>query len=407
MDTAGTPDPDDGAYVGSLFNRRPAVESSARLRVLFFATRDWYHPATTGGDITMWEFARYLASVGHRVTFVAAGFPEAAKRATLDGITVVRLRGIHSLWLLTFVYYMVQCRGKYDAVVTEGFGGSRIPRMAPLYVKEPIITEWHQIHRDLFAAQYPSPFRGPLNLLERITARVHRDTLVRAGTKEWQQAFPRIGFKPENVFLIPVSIREEWLMGPNGSRVSEPTIVWLGKFRRYKCPHHAVLAMSEVTRKVPGAQLILAGRHDDWRYENDIEQLVKRLGLEKSVELRFNLVEVEKRNLLRSSRAMVLPSAVEGFGIVVLEANACGVPVIASSGVPEGAVRDGYNGLRYPFADIRALADAMARTLTDDELHDRLSGAALDFAQKFNWRHVGAQFEQLVEQAARRGAVAP
>ena len=39
----------------------------ASLRVLFLATRDWYHPATTGGDITMWENARYLAHAGHQV----------------------------------------------------------------------------------------------------------------------------------------------------------------------------------------------------------------------------------------------------------------------------------------------------------------------------------------------------
>jgi hypothetical protein len=71
------------------------------LRVLFFATRDWYHPATTGADITMWENARYLASKGHDVTFVAASFPGASRQETLDSIKVIRLGGIHSLWLRT------------------------------------------------------------------------------------------------------------------------------------------------------------------------------------------------------------------------------------------------------------------------------------------------------------------
>src|SRR5207245_1523606 len=48
--------------------------SPQKLRVLFLASRDWYHPATTGGDITLWENARYLASIGHDVTFVAARY---------------------------------------------------------------------------------------------------------------------------------------------------------------------------------------------------------------------------------------------------------------------------------------------------------------------------------------------
>src|SRR5207253_679552 len=85
----------------------------------------------------------------------------------------------------------------------------------------------------------------PLNLLERATAWVHRNTRVRAGTEEWKQAFPQIGFKPDNVFLVPVSIRDDWFAAQNGSHTTEPTILWLGKPRRYKRPHHP--------RKAPSA----------------------------------------------------------------------------------------------------------------------------------------------------------
>lgn len=372
----------------------------SNLRVLVLATRDWYHPATTGGDITMWEQARYLAQVGHSVTFVAASYPGAPKQEMLDGINVVRLGGIHSLWLRTFLYYQRFGRGRYDVVVTEGFGGSRIPRLAPLYVREPLITEWHQIHRDLFAAQYPKVFGGPLNLLERLTAWVHRNTLVRAGTEEWRQAFPSIGFKPENVFLLPVSIRDEWLGQTNGTGVQTPTILWLGKFRRYKCPHDAVAAMSEVVKQVPNARLVLAGRHDDLTYERRLAEMVTGRGLESNVEFRFDLSEAEKRKLLKGSRLLVVPSAVEGFGVVVLEANSCGVPVVASSRVPEGAVRDAYNGLRYDFGEVGSLAQSMLRLLTDDELYERLSRNSIEFAQQFGWQQVGAQFERIVTEVA-------
>src|SRR6266851_3919003 len=185
--------------------------ATRKLRVLFLASRDWYHPATTGGDMTLWETARYLASVGHQVTFVAAGYEGAPQEEKLDGIDVVRIGGLHTLWLRTFLYYRSRARGKYDVVVAEGFGGSRIPRLAPLYVREPLISEWHQIHRDLFAVQYPKLLNGPLNLLEHLTGWVHRNTLVRAGTEEWRLAFPKIGFKPKNIFVVPVSIRDEWL----------------------------------------------------------------------------------------------------------------------------------------------------------------------------------------------------
>ena len=369
-----------------------------KLKVLFLATRDWYNPATTGGDNTMWENARYLSSVGHDVTFVAAGYPGAAKQETLDGIKVVRLGGIHSLWLRTFLYYQSHARGRYDVVVAEGFGGSRVPRLTPLYVREPIITEWHQIHRALFAVQYPKLLNGPLNLLERVTAWVHRNTLVRAGTEEWRQAFPSIGFKPEKIFLVPVSIRDEWLHVLNGTRTTEPTILWLGKLRRYKCPDHAIKAMPGVVREVKNARLVIAGRRDDVVYEEELRVMVERLGLQGHVDFRFNLTEDEKRTLINEARIVVLPSAVEGFGIVVLEANACGVPVIASSGVPEGAVQDGMNGLRYPFGDIQVLGAKIVQLLQDDALYSRLSQNAIRNAEGFTWSRVGAQFERVVSQ---------
>jgi glycosyltransferase involved in cell wall biosynthesis len=370
--------------------------------VLFLATRDWYNPATTGGDNTLWENARYLASAGYEVTFVAASFPGAAPEETIDGIHVIRLGGIHSLWLTTFLRYMRRWRGKFDVVVAEGFGGSRIPRLAPLYVTEPMITEWHQIHRDLFAIQYPKLMNGPLNLLERLTAWVHRNTLVRAGTDEWKQAFPKIGFRPDNVFVVPVSIRDDWFHDPNGTRTTEPSILWLGKLRRYKCPHHAIEAMPEVLRHVKAATLVIAGRSDDLAYERELRRLAERLDVAHHVDFQFDLTEVEKRRLIHRSRVLVMPSAVEGFGIVALEANACGVPVVASSGVPVGAVRDGFNGLRYPFGDTLALASRIVELLEDVDLYSRLSQNGLIHAERFSWSRVGPEFERIVALSAKQ-----
>lgn len=372
------------------------------LRVLFMVTRDAHNPAAAGGDVQCWEFARYLAAAGHQVTYLTSAFPGGAREEWLDGIHVVRLGGILSLWWRTCLHYLRHCRGRYDVVVEEGFGGSRIPRFAPLYVREPIVTEWHQVHHDLFTAQYPRPMVPLLDLSERFTAHLHRHTLVRAGTEEWRDAFVRLGFRREKVFVVPVSVREEWL-GPLPRGQRGPEIVWIGKFRRYKCPHHLLEALPRVLERVPEARLMLAGRHHDRGYEARLAALARRLGVEGRVRFRFDLTEREKRELLLQARVLALPSAVEGFGIVVLEAGACGVPVVASSGVPEGAVAHGYNGLRYPFGDCHALAEALVRALTDDALHQRLAANARAFAEGHAWGRVGARFEEAVRRAAARG----
>jgi glycosyltransferase involved in cell wall biosynthesis len=371
------------------------------LRVLFLISRDIRHPSNTGGDIGLWERAQYLVGEGHDVTVLASMFPGALSHESIDGIKVARAGGLLSQWWRTFLYYMTKGRGRYDVVVVEGFGGSRIPRLTPIYIREPIVTEWHQIHADLFAVQYPRALVPALNLLERATAFVHRNTIVMARTKEWKEAFPSIGFKTANIRVVPACIPEEWLVD-HPANVAEPKIVWLGKFRRYKCPDHAIRAMKEVVRAVPKARLVLAGFHDDRDYEAELRGLSTELGLQHAVEFQFEIPSDQKRALLDSCRALVMTSAVEGFGIVVLEANGRGVPVIASTGVPEGAVQDGVNGLRYRFGDVAALAQEMIRVCSDDGLHTTLSEASLVFARQFGWRKICGEYEDVLFEAVAR-----
>jgi len=345
----------------------------------------------------MWEYARYLSSAGHEVTYVAAAYSGAAPEELVDGLRVIRLGRIHTLWLRSFAYYIRRARGQVDVVVAEGFGGSRIPRLVPLYVREPILTEWHQVYRPLFAAQYPRVMHAPLNLLEWLTARAHRGTLLRAGTEEVKQDFIGLGFRADRIFVLPVSVRDEWLNHSDLPTTGSQELIWLGKVRKYKRPDHAIRALTTVIRRFPGARLTIAGRHDDRAYEKVLVGLVRELDLEDHVEFRFDVSETEKRALLLRSRALVLPSAVEGFGIVVVEANSCGVPVIASSGVPASVVRDGHTGLRYPSGDIDALATQICRLFADDVLHGSLSVNARSFARQFGWRSIGGQYVSVIE----------
>ena len=129
-------------------------------------------------------------------------------------------------------------------------------------------------------------------------------------------------------------------------------------------------------------QLVLAGKKG-WLY-NDIFAQVERLGLRGRVVFPGYIEDADLPALLSGALAFVFPSLYEGFGIPVLEAGACGVPVITSntSSLPEVA---GDAALLVDPHDVDAIADAMYRLVTDDALHAELARRGQENAQRFSW----------------------
>jgi glycosyltransferase involved in cell wall biosynthesis len=120
--------------------------------------------------------------------------------------------------------------------------------------------------------------------------------------------------------------------------------------------------------------LVLVGHHPPtpvhWR-------LVAQLGLESSVEYRGAVSREDLPETYRRASAFVLSSDEEGLGIVVLEAMASGLPVIATSCIgPTETVTDGAEGFLVPVGSVAPLADAIVRVSSDEALRRRLSSGA-------------------------------
>jgi len=99
----------------------------------------------------------------------------------------------------------------------------------------------------------------------------------------------------------------------------------------------------------------------------------------------------------------VTTSSKEGWGLTVIEANACGTPVIASD--VEGlrdAVRDGETGLLYRFGDVADLAGKITRLLTDERLRQTLTQNAIEWSKKFDWEKAAQETLLLLKNRAKR-----
>ena len=343
-----------------------------------------------------------MATNGHGVCYVCSASPGLPREEQSAGIRVLRMGTGISLLARSFVFYL-RHRHEFELVYEDVIGGSRLPFLAPLYVRQPLIAAWHQVNRSLLDGTAPKLMTSVVGASERPLASLYRRAYVRVPSEERKQELHReLGFRLDQLYVIPASLPNEWLAGVtrNGSKPS--SILFIGNIRKYKGIHFLIQALPLIFKSCPNTQAVVAGRRWDLEYEDTLRALVSSLGLADRVTFRFNISEDEKKVLLQQALVLVLPSTLEGFGIVVLEANASGVPVVASSGVPEDAVEHRFNGLRVPYGDIDALAGAVIELLNDDRLYRQLSENCLRFAQRFSLDRVGAQFETLALAAAGR-----
>lgn len=375
------------------------------MRLLFLVSRDDGHPRAAGGDVMGSTYARYLAEAGHEVTYLTGAYAGAPPREWRDGVEIIRLGRPELLAWRMWNYYQ-RWGDRFDLVYEEAIGGARIPFCAPLYVRQPLLCAWYQVNGPLFIHQYGKVMGKGLSLLERWLARLHRRAYIVAPSQARRDDLLNLGFRPQQVFVIPPVALDEEPSEPPEAAGREPLLLWLGKLRRYKCVHHAVAAMAAVTREYPEARLVIAGRREDEGYLADLRRQIAQLGLGSAVDFAFDLSEEAKRDLLRRAKVLVLPSPVEGFGIVVLEAAAQGTPAVVSEGVPVEVVIDRYNGLRVPFADQGRLAEAMTLLLQSPDLHAALSRNAREHARAFSKPALVAKLENVLHTAVSGGTAA-
>jgi glycosyltransferase involved in cell wall biosynthesis len=372
------------------------------LRFLFLVYRDFKNPNAVGGDFYLWELARGLAKLGNKVTLLCSSFQGAKSKEIIEGVEINRINSVWRLPLRIFNEYLKKLKDNFNVIVEEAIGGQRLPYFGTIYVKQPLVAVWHQRHNKVFREQYPFPLAIFLSLFEFFQARLYRNRTIVTPSEGAKEKIMSLGFKYEKVKVVYDGVGSIFDSAKTKS-ARENVLVYLGKLRRYKRPDHAILALVQVLKRAKkSCKLIIAGKASeiDRGYIDWLRNLAKRLNVGDLVEFRINISEKEKLDLLEKARLLVQPSPVEGFSIVVAEANRCGTPVVASDGVPRDVVINGLNGLVYRFGDIDALAMNIVRLIDDDVLWDKMSKDAHEWSRQFTWENSVAEFLKVLIQTS-------
>ncbi|QJC53338.1 glycosyltransferase [Paenibacillus albicereus] len=167
-----------------------------------------------------------------------------------------------------------------------------------------------------------------------------------------------------------------------------------------------VEAFREIHRRHPDTVLVLTGP-DDENYGQKVREWLKAASLSEFAIFTGMLTGADKLAVLRDADLFLLPSYSENFGIAVVEAMACGVPVVISDKVNiwREVVAEGA-GLATP-VDPAQVADAASRLLDDPELREQMGerGRAM-VSQYYEWSQVAAQLEQEYRQLAGEAGTA-
>ncbi|MBR8837338.1 MAG: glycosyltransferase family 4 protein [Stigonema ocellatum SAG 48.90 = DSM 106950] len=167
---------------------------------------------------------------------------------------------------------------------------------------------------------------------------------------------------------------------------NSPYFLYIGRHDPYKNLHRLIAAFAALPNS-EDYELWLAGSVDP-RYTPILRSQVAELGITQQVRFLNYVSYSELPKIINGAIAIVFPSLWEGFGFPVLEAMACGTPVITSniSSLPEVA---GDAAILIDPYNIKEISEAMQTIATDSELRDRLSTKGISRANEFSWERTG------------------
>lgn len=187
-----------------------------------------------------------------------------------------------------------------------------------------------------------------------------------------------------------LALAEEDVDHPWFAPKERPVIVILARLVARKGHPYLLKAFAQVTAKCP-SRLVILGEGEE---RGALEDLAKHLGVEKDVA--FLGFQENPFKYIAQSDIFVLSSMWAGFELVIIEAMACGVPIVSTrcpSG-PEEIITDGVNGLLVTVADEGALAESMLRLLNDKEFATKLAQAGRKRARDFAVEKITREYER-------------
>jgi glycosyltransferase involved in cell wall biosynthesis len=357
-------------------------EEMPSLKILVVNWLDRLNPEAGGAETHLHEIFGRVAAGGHEVSLLSSGYPKAAPREELDGISVYRIgsRMTFGFGVPRFVRKVLNPQS-FDVVVEDL---NKVPLFMPLWTPAPVVLLVHHLFGGIAFQSASGPVAAATWVLERTVPWVYRNLPAMAVSPSTVEDLRRRGLTGQEIAVVPNGVDlDRYSPAEVEVRSSEPTLLYLGRLKKYKRVDLIIRAVDRLRQDGIAVKLLIVGKGDS---EESLKELHRSLNLGKAVEFLGYVEEAEKVRLLRQSWVHVLTSPKEGWGISILEAAACGTPSVASDSPGlRDSVRDGVTGRLVPHGDVEALAGVLRELIQSSSFRREMGTAARTFAEGFTW----------------------
>ena len=295
--------------------------------------------------------------------------------------------------------WAVRHRAAYDVLHSHYWLSGWAGLILHEVLRVPLAISFHTLGRVKNATRRPDQAPAGLLRIAAETEVIARAGCVIASTQaEATQLIEHYSASPERLCVSPPGVDHAvFRPGDRGAAraalgvpVEGRLVLFVGRIQPLKGVDVVLAAFALVAARLPDCRLLVIGGPSGPQGMEEMAFLragTAAAGLEDRVLLRDRLPHPSLAGAYRAADVVVVPSRSESFGLVAAEAQACGIPVVASAvGGLAYAVADGESGLLVVGWDPPDYADALHRILTDPLLAERLARGAVANAEQFSWQ---------------------
>lgn len=370
------------------------------MNILALNWEDLSNPQAGGAEVHLQEILKRIAGKGHNVTLLCSGWTDCKPVEEIEGIRIVRKGSRFNFnFVAPFALKALLKEEKWDVMIEDI---NKIPFYSPLFHKLPLLVVVPHLFSDSVFKEINFVLGTYIYLSEKPIPLIYRGFKFMVISESTKEDLVKRGLPADDVHVIHCGI-DHGLYHPDPSveKDSVPTVIYLGRLKKYKSIDHLLVAFSHTLEKITEAKLVVVGEGD---YKGELLALAERLKISERVEFTGFVDHSEKLRRLQKAWVAVYPSLKEGWGLTNIEANACGTPVVASN-VPglKDSVVPGKTGLLFEYGNTGELSDHLVRVLSDPPYRDKLGQGGLEWASTFSWDQAAEMTFELMEEAVARG----